>query len=808
LDDLVQVQQQGGTTGTSQWRTRTFTYDGLARLICSSNPENSSAPCPATAGGGYTSATVGYTYDADGDIVTKVDARGITICYGTWNGSSCNGSAGYDPDDRLLEKSYSNGGSTVIYVYSGNNPPSGCTAPSLTVTNGVDRRTAMCDAAGSEAFSYDPMGRTATDLRTLNNPPNNTPASVSMRTIYTYNLDGTIASMTYPSGHTVTYQPTNIGQPQSATDTADSVNYAESAVYNPAGALSSLLIGQGGSFSGINLNSTYNNRLQPASILAYSSGSGELNLGYCYYPISAGRCPAGPQGGNNGNVTYIMNGATSSRSEVFTYDALNRIASVASGTWGEAYSLDAWGNLQQFVPYNGLTLPDKSAAQTANGQNQIIGFCYDAAGNLLAQSSPPCPSPEYSYNAENQLTFTASTNYLYDGDGNRVEKYMLNNQGVLTYQQMYWYGGGGNTLEETDQSGSTSDGAFHEYVFLGDARIARRDGTASGDVEYYLADHLGSARVVTDSNGNTLSDIDYCPYGAECYVASDSSGNNYKFTGKERDAESGLDNSEARYDASSMGRFMSADPSGIGLADLTDPQQLNLYTYVRNNPIILADPDGLVCVHISEATRTAQIGGEATPTSCLNDGGYWVDGPVNRVSQNSNGTFNFSYSANGTTTFYTSYLSPNNPTDQDRFNAVVQAMQMANTPIVAAQKAYAAIVNARNSLLQWEDRHQTLLQVITVIAAYEGGDDAPEEGLGPGNAPKPPADPAQPPGPGWEWRGSGPPGSPQGNWWNPSTGESLHPNLEHGDPIGPHWDYKDPDGTWWRVDANGVKSPK
>jgi len=64
----------------------------------------------------------------------------------------------------------------------------------------------------------------------------------------------------------------------------------------------------------------------------------------------------------------------------------------------------------------------------------------------------------------------------------------------------------------------------------------------------------------------------------------------YHFTGKERDSESGLDNFGARYDASSMGRFMTPDPLG---GHLTDPQTLNKYAYVRNNPVTLTDPTGL-----------------------------------------------------------------------------------------------------------------------------------------------------------------------------------------------------------------------
>jgi len=66
-----------------------------------------------------------------------------------------------------------------------------------------------------------------------------------------------------------------------------------------------------------------------------------------------------------------------------------------------------------------------------------------------------------------------------------------------------------------------------------------------------------------------------------------------RYTGKERDTESGNDYFGARYYASSMGRFMSPDPLYLEMNRLTDPQQLNLYAYVRNNPLSLTDPTGL-----------------------------------------------------------------------------------------------------------------------------------------------------------------------------------------------------------------------
>jgi RHS repeat-associated protein len=68
----------------------------------------------------------------------------------------------------------------------------------------------------------------------------------------------------------------------------------------------------------------------------------------------------------------------------------------------------------------------------------------------------------------------------------------------------------------------------------------------------------------------------------------------------------------------------------------------------------------------------------------------------------------------------------------------------------------------------------------------------------------PGADPSVSPGEGWEWRGP----AGKGSWYNPQTGESLHPDLEHPDPIGPHWDYRDPNGKDRRIFPDGTSGPK
>jgi RHS repeat-associated protein len=75
-------------------------------------------------------------------------------------------------------------------------------------------------------------------------------------------------------------------------------------------------------------------------------------------------------------------------------------------------------------------------------------------------------------------------------------------------------------------------------------------------------------------------------------------------------------------------------------------------------------------------------------------------------------------------------------------------------------------------------------------------------------APAIPDDATIPPGPGWEWRGKGQPGSAEGSWYNPGTEEVLRPDVNHAPPVGPHWDYKDKSGKWWRVKPDGTMEPK
>jgi len=141
-----------------------------------------------------------------------------------------------------------------------------------------------------------------------------------------------------------------------------------------------------------------------------------------------------------------------------------------------------------------------------------------------------------------------------------------------------------NPMGESDNSGNLTA----EFISFGGARIAMLTLSA-GTVNYYVSDHLGSSHVVTNSSGTILDDSDFYPYGGERSYSS-SSGNTRKFTGKERDSESGLDDFAARFYTSNYGRFLSADDAKY--VKTADPQSWNLYGYVANNPINSADPTG------------------------------------------------------------------------------------------------------------------------------------------------------------------------------------------------------------------------
>jgi RHS repeat-associated protein len=194
----------------------------------------------------------------------------------------------------------------------------------------------------------------------------------------------------------------------------------------------------------------------------------------------------------------------------------------------------------------------------------------------------------YTYDAENRLaTFNGSAaTYSYDGDGRRVKKVMGPATMVLVYDAH-----GQMVAEYSNPAPPTSAGT-----------------------SYVTADHLGSTRLVTDSTGTVIARHDYAPFGEEISSVIGGRGGvtgygvdeglRQKFTGKERDTESGLDYYGARYFAPNLGRFVTPDQY-MPSADVKDPQGWNRYVLARNSPLRFIDPDGLDWSDLSEEQKRA-----------------------------------------------------------------------------------------------------------------------------------------------------------------------------------------------------------
>ena len=169
----------------------------------------------------------------------------------------------------------------------------------------------------------------------------------------------------------------------------------------------------------------------------------------------------------------------------------------------ETFTYDPWGNLLTLGAntttqsnYTGCTQEsgfNYTGSIATNNRLAVSGFSYDAAGNMTAS-----PGATYTYDAENHLITTHGVTYAYDGDSRRLTK---------SSGMMYWYGLNSDPLIETDLSNNLKA----HYIFFNGQRVASEN--SSNSVDWYFADHLGTARLVFSLNGDDQSD--FYPFGGE-----------------------------------------------------------------------------------------------------------------------------------------------------------------------------------------------------------------------------------------------------------------------------------------------------
>jgi RHS repeat-associated protein len=223
----------------------------------------------------------------------------------------------------------------------------------------------------------------------------------------------------------------------------------------------------------------------------------------------------------------------------------------------------------------------------ANNRISNTGFSYNNQGELLSKTMSGVTTT-FSWDANDvpgrlkSISSTGSTiNYVYDALGNRIA---VTKDGVTTRYVLDVSGDMSNVIAETDASGNVK-----AYYVHGIGLIAKilPDSTA----RYYHYDMIGNTVALTDDSGNVTDQYAYSidPYGFSV-TSQGSTENPFKFVGRYgvMDEGNNIFFMRARYYDAETGRFLNEDPLGFKGGDL------NLYAYVKGNPVTGIDPEGLI----------------------------------------------------------------------------------------------------------------------------------------------------------------------------------------------------------------------
>ncbi|MFY0565416.1 FG-GAP-like repeat-containing protein [Archangium lansingense] len=575
-------------------RYQVFSFDGLGRLRTITNPDGTLGQ--RVYGNGYVTSydelnrekvvwtdaygqttqvrekngsTYQYTtykYDLLGNLVRVTDAAGNATTV-SWD-SLGRKLAGCDPDTGCSSYTYDEAGHILTYR-DAKGQVSSFTYDVLgrrltkTLADGKQVRwtydeaghgagrgtlTSVMEPSGSESRNYDSAGRVTSLTKCV--------TGVCYTSSQSYDVAGRLARVTYPDGEAVTYGYDTAGRLGSVS------GYVNAFTYNGRGQLLTAAYA-----NGTTARFTYSDVRQWMTEASVTGPEGTLyQAGYGY---DAG-----------GRVTS-MSSATNSLSNLgYGYDALNRLTSV-TGNQSQAFSYDALGNItwnSQVGNYQYADGTHRHAATVAGGNT----YTYDANGHLVSGGGRTL-----TWDADNRLasvtTASGTTAFAYDATGQRVVK--SGPSGVTRY-----FG----ALVELGSRG------FAKNYYAGPLLVARRDAIGP---TWYHQDHLGSVRALTNQAGQKVASYDYSAFGAT--VASSTTGalvaNSRGYGGHEVD-ETGLVYMNARYYDPQLGRFISPDAL---VPSSGNPQALNRYAYVYNNPISNTDPTGHVPVVAAIATAVS-----------------------------------------------------------------------------------------------------------------------------------------------------------------------------------------------------------
>ena len=162
---------------------------------------------------------------------------------------------------------------------------------------------------------------------------------------------------------------------------------------------------------------------------------------------------------------------------------------------------------------------------------------------------------------------------------------------------------------------------------------------------------------MTAMNQSVYDSMDYLPFGEQ---EAGGAGTSHKFTGYERDTETGNDYAIFRHYGSIHASFLQPDPYNFG-ANPSNPQSWNGYAYALNNPLVFIDPSGLDCLYFGDINvdpTDIEIDRDTTPSDCVAQGGDWVNGTVNQISYDSGSDVYSIWSSDSGYNYFTTAYAP------------------------------------------------------------------------------------------------------------------------------------------------------
>lgn len=504
----------------------TYTVNGHGETLTQASPD--------------TGTTV-FTYDAAGNVATKVDARPVTATYS------------YDSINRLTQIVYPD--ETVIYTYD-------------TCTNGVGRLCSISDKTGTTTYTLDLQGRVTGKTQVV---------SGLTRTVgYAYNAAGQLASITTPSGQLIEYGYAN-NRPVSVKVNGTTV--LDTAYWEP--------FGPSGGWRWGNSTTGSPNMHTRLFDLDYRPTRATSDL-----PLS-GSTPALDRlvgWDKQSRVTSITDYANSALTATYGYDALDRLSSMSQGTNAFGFTYDGVGNrLTQTV--NAITTtytyPSTSHRLSSLSGGTARSFTYDNVGNQTGDGTAT-----WTYGGNNRPTQVAAgmtTTFDVNALGQRVRK----------GSTWFAYDEQGRVLGEYSSGGALTQ----ETVWLKGMPVATLRPNGSAVQIYYVhPDHLGAPRAITRSSDNELmwNWGNNEPFGGNTPNQNPNGLGivtyNLRFPGQYYDSETGSHYNYFRDYDPTIGRYIESDP--IGLAG-----GINTFAYVSNLPTSSFDELGLVEVFSKDGIK-------------------------------------------------------------------------------------------------------------------------------------------------------------------------------------------------------------